>query len=564
MIEVRVMVAGEKLTLRVNANISLKDLLLKITKELVVVKQLASDKQLTVMQCRHELVDLKREDLNRTLASLGINKAENVLYASLKAPENPQYNLSFKLLEEKAQNLLRQQEQEALMAQTKAFSDKFPWPIFQIILDYVSSEPKVLKALLGAQQAVNAYYSHQLARLEKLICLPEEEQNKRLPLSEMHLRPLIPRLVEAKENPDQLLEKAIKTNDLWLLSLTLRYGANLNRAFLRAAASGCEAIVSVLLAVPGVDVNYIDDHGYTALLWAVAEDYAAIFSTLLAVPEIDVNHVDGHGNSSTALLLAAENGRVAMVSALLAAPGIDVNHVDSRGNTALLLAARYGHVAIVAALLAIPGIDVNRTDRYDVTALQRAAATGRAAIVAALLAAPGINVNQVGRKGRTALQWAARDDRHVGIVAALRAATAKIKMSDEKIAGNKPQEIKKPHARVVNPCNLLVLKQSSEVVELQEQKITLSAILSAFRCKQRSRKGESHIEVHLEGCTLQKKLELRNHFELFFDQIFPEGGGARPHADVSGQKTLVISGITLEALKKLLEVPIPESRCSIS
>ncbi len=423
MIKILVILDDKTLILMVNSNISLNNLLLRIA------KQRDLDKLPAVRTCRHDLTRLARKDLKRTLESLGINKVENRLYVSIVVPLDPKYNLSPELLipEEKVQNLSRpkeqktlvvREEQKALIAQAETFSNKFPLAVFQIILDYASHEPEILKALLGVQQRVDAYYSHQLDRLE-MVCLPEEEQKKSLPPSEMHLLSLIPQLPEAKEYPDLLSEQAIKENDIWLLNLALRYGANPSKALMAAAQSGCEAVIPTLLAIPGVDVNFVDVRGWTALQVATKHDYQVI----------------------------------------------------------------------IAALLAVPGISRESVNRLR---------TRRVSNISEML------------------------------------------NSSRQLAALAP-------------------------LKVQEVKVSLSATLSASRCEERLIGNESRIEIHLEGSSLQKKLELQDRFKAFFARVCSKKEGARPYADVVVQKgILFISGITLEDLKKLLEAPVPSSGLRIS
>jgi ankyrin repeat protein len=112
----------------------------------------------------------------------------------------------------------------------------------------------------------------------------------------------------------------------------------------------------------------------TALIVAAKEGHTAVVKLLLATSGIDVNarSHDTIGEYHTALIVAAEKGDIAVVKLLLAAPGIDVNAtredearrlaLRNRGRgvrTALMQAAKKGHTAVVKLLLAAPGIDVN-------------------------------------------------------------------------------------------------------------------------------------------------------------------------------------------------------------
>ena len=126
-----------------------------------------------------------------------------------------------------------------------------------------------------------------------------------------------------------------------------------NEALIHAARNGNTAIVELLLAVPGIDLNALDnEYGWTALTGAASDGNTAIVELLLAAGA-DVNAKDRYG--ATALMKAASRGHTAIVELLLAVPGIDVNVVDKpppagNGYTALIAAARRGHTAVVRAI----------------------------------------------------------------------------------------------------------------------------------------------------------------------------------------------------------------------
>jgi hypothetical protein len=137
---------------------------------------------------------------------------------------------------------------------------------------------------------------------------------------------------------------------------------------------------------------------------------------LLAIPGAEVNLVDNEGY--TALHFAASDGHLELVKALIAAPGIDVNQKDKSGRNALHCAASFGYLEIVTVLIA-NGADVNTQGNYGWTALHHASQNSHLDVVEVLIA-KGANVNLVDNEGCTALYYAS----HVKIAEALKRAVA--------------------------------------------------------------------------------------------------------------------------------------------
>jgi hypothetical protein len=157
----------------------------------------------------------------------------------------------------------------------------------------------------------------------------------------------------------------------------------------QAARVGRAGRVAVLVAA-AADVNARDGLGRTALYWSSERGHDAVVTTLLACPGIDVNlaNVDGW----TPLTLASYHGSTAVVAALLACPGVDASAATVGGYTPLYYASLCGHTAVVAALLAHPGILVNAVTTNGWTPLKIAKPRrGRADIVALLVAAGGVD-----------------------------------------------------------------------------------------------------------------------------------------------------------------------------
>ena len=120
---------------------------------------------------------------------------------------------------------------------------------------------------------------------------------------------------------------------------------------------------------PTWDVSESASYLGNRLVKAVIDDQAELVRHLLATSGIDVNTVNDRGY--TALMVAAESGDTEVVRQLLAAPSIDVNTVNDSGDTALMFAASEGHAEVVKMLLDAPGIDMYlKNDRGDSAWLQ--------------------------------------------------------------------------------------------------------------------------------------------------------------------------------------------------
>jgi ankyrin repeat protein len=119
----------------------------------------------------------------------------------------------------------------------------------------------------------------------------------------------------------------------------------------------------------GANVNWRDQDGRTALMWAVMNDQPVEIVNALIAAGADVNVQDQDG--ATALMWAVMDDRsIEIVNALL--PAADVNAQDQFGRTALMWAVRFNRpLEIVNALIAA-GADVNVQEQGGKTPLTKA------------------------------------------------------------------------------------------------------------------------------------------------------------------------------------------------
>jgi ankyrin repeat protein len=183
-----------------------------------------------------------------------------------------------------------------------------------------------------------------------------------------------------------------------------------------SACREIERVVSMLLEVPGINVNTTGESGCPPLCDIVTK-FGNCLAAALATPNLDVNAVDKKGR--TPLVHAIKGAiHVLHLDLLLSAPGVDVNKADLDGKTPLHVAAEeyagfvqdhWSRRSVGGTLLADPRIDVNVQDAAGNTALACAASKAHvnaAYAVAALLSAPGVDIHIRNKAGETALDVA--------------------------------------------------------------------------------------------------------------------------------------------------------------
>lgn len=272
-------------------------------------------------------------------------------------------------------------------------------------------------------------------------------------------------------------------------ALTNRFGGT---ALIPAAERGHVEVVRELLTHTKVDVDHINNLGWTALLEAIVlsnggekhrqivqllvdhdanvaiadkdgvtplqharrRGYTAIVGILEAATRArdqklieaaakgdsgavrhhlakgaDVSGKDGRGQ--TALIAAAYRNDLVIVDLLIAA-GADVNAKDATQQSAYLIATSEGYLELLKRTLQA-GADVHSTDSYNGTGLIRAADRGHVEIIAELLKTD-IRIDHVNRLGWTALLEAIilgnGGARHTEVVRLLVEAGANVNLAD--------------------------------------------------------------------------------------------------------------------------------------
>lgn len=172
------------------------------------------------------------------------------------------------------------------------------------------------------------------------------------------------------------------------LSVEKIVGSDLNEQLLKAVKMGNIKGFKKLLKNECIDINYQDEQGYTALMYASSMPQRSKFVKILlqnrAQADIQrINVSDSSFGGQTALMLAAIAGYIDIVKMLIDA-GADLNLQNKNGRTALLSAALKGNTNIVRLLIE-RGARFDIQDECGFTPLMHAIQNGRADVIRLLL-----------------------------------------------------------------------------------------------------------------------------------------------------------------------------------
>jgi hypothetical protein len=140
-----------------------------------------------------------------------------------------------------------------------------------------------------------------------------------------------------------------------------------------AARGGHLDIIEAFIGTLGVDVDAVDEYGWTALMRAASYGHT---DTVNALAGTHNANVDADKSGWTELMLAAKNGHTDTVNALAGTYNANVDAATPKGLTALMLAAMNGHTDTVNALAGTHNANVDAVDQYGWTALIWAATYG--------------------------------------------------------------------------------------------------------------------------------------------------------------------------------------------
>ncbi|KAF5289166.1 hypothetical protein FQR65_LT02056 [Abscondita terminalis] len=135
-------------------------------------------------------------------------------------------------------------------------------------------------------------------------------------------------------------------------------------------------------------------------------------SVLVGIPEVELNAVDNSGRTSLSYI--ASNGSLDVLDLILQLPNLDPNHSDNEGNTPLHFAAQAGQVECLNVLLSrCKGIEIDARNNLGFTPLMKAALQGRNKCAKLLLFAGANPTLRDSGRGLRADQWARFCGRYV-------------------------------------------------------------------------------------------------------------------------------------------------------
>jgi ankyrin repeat protein len=123
-------------------------------------------------------------------------------------------------------------------------------------------------------------------------------------------------------------------------------------------------VKDILKNHPGVNVNWANEDGFTALHMAAQHGHHEIATALLAHPDTNVNQRTIINR--TPLNLACYWGNVEVLKVLLKDSRVDVNLADVNNRTPLWCASYYGDVKVITWMITMRGdeLDLDKKGMY--------------------------------------------------------------------------------------------------------------------------------------------------------------------------------------------------------
>ena len=262
-----------------------------------------------------------------------------------------------------------------------------------------------------------------------------------------------------------------------------------NSALIWAAYNGSAELVRLLVAVDGINLDYVDSDGKSALRWAEDRGHTECAQILREAGAQSIYTTPSESTSSEltqeeaaaklqqmgispsaydeALCAATDDSDNEKIRLLIIA-GANVNCDAEDDWTPLTNCCLYGNAEGLRLLLAAPGIDVNRPNAKGDNAIIWAAVKGEAECLRLLLAVPGINVNFIDGDGKTALEWA-QENGHMECVQILSAAGG---VTAEQARNNEAPVTTPSPTTTTTPTTAPAIDSSEAAAQLQQMGIS--------------------------------------------------------------------------------------------
>jgi len=210
--------------------------------------------------------------------------------------------------------------------------------------------------------------------------------------------------IAATKNYPELLEILLSHPQI-KINNTKKHNRSKWTALGAACSAGNYTIVSRLVQVPGLDINYQEDgfhtpplkDGWTAAHWASVRGHTECVRILAETGKVNWNMRE-RIRGRTPLYLALAMGHSDIVDIIVQQPNIDYNVKDEDGDTLGHAAVRWGDVKCVETLAAQESCDCwNVPDSNGDTPIMLALNEGKTEIVKILLRCPRVNLDVVDR-----------------------------------------------------------------------------------------------------------------------------------------------------------------------
>jgi hypothetical protein len=242
------------------------------------------------------------------------------------------------------------------------------------------------KALATSQGFYEQRKPHEAASLVCPLCLCVPGKSRRNFVTHVgkHMESValaaLPRENGSDSESDSDIGSTITTSDV---HLTSKQSGGTALSLSRAAGSGNERVIKLLLATGQYEADLKDTVGQTPLSYAAEGGHEAIIKLLLATGQVEADSKDNR--SRTPLSYAAGGGHEAVVKLLLATGQVEADLKDRLDRTPLVWAAKEGYEAVVKLLLATGQVEADSKDYCGRTPLSWANELGHEKVVQLLL-----------------------------------------------------------------------------------------------------------------------------------------------------------------------------------